>query len=542
MASDPYIGRVIDDRYEILQRISAGGMATVYRARAIRLGRDVAVKVMHQHLAQDEAFVKRFETEARAIAQVNHPSIVQVFDTGVDQNAIYIAMELLDGGTLRDAMAAHGAYTVSESLDITARILDALSAAHRLGIVHRDIKPENILIGSGGQLKVADFGISRALSDTRLTQTGQTIGTVSYMAPELLSDGQVSPAIDVYAVGVVLYELLTGRRPFTGENTVQIALQKTTRPFPELGIAVPQAVDALLQQLTGPLPYRFGDANAALAATTATRAQVQTFVPAAVAAPDYAPTQQAGIGIAGAAVSAPPVKSSKKLAWLGAIPVPVIVIALLVIHPWTRVPDSVTDEPTQAGLPGTTTSATTAPPEDTEADEAEPDQSGPPQPEQSTQPESGDTSGSVDTEADELAVGADRDNYSWDGDTVKITGNPTSLAFTEGKKIPKTIEIGPEAGNPEIYFSDYVFAEDTTVTITNADKIVKVYVSQQQNTTIKWTATGAGQMQLLDELDAGEPVNANTKSGTRKTTPDKNGKRLTLVFDDISGIGIVGRQ
>ncbi|MFZ0158915.1 MAG: Stk1 family PASTA domain-containing Ser/Thr kinase [Kineosporiaceae bacterium] len=231
---DPLVGRLLDGRYQVESRIARGGMATVYQAVDRRLDRRVALKVMHPHLTDDADFVARFVREARSAARLSHPNVVQVFDQGADDdgNVLYLAMELLPGRTLRDVIVERGALTPREALTITEGVLDALGAAHRAGIVHRDIKPENVILTDEGRVKVADFGLAKAVSGGP-TQTGALIGTVAYLAPEIVSRGIADARSDVYAAGVMLFEMLTGRQPFVGEVPMQVAYRHVHEDVPK---------------------------------------------------------------------------------------------------------------------------------------------------------------------------------------------------------------------------------------------------------------------------------------------------------------------
>ena len=224
--SDPLVGRMLDGRYAVRSRIARGGMATVYLAVDQRLDREVAVKVMHAGLSADEDFVRRFIREARSAARLSHPGIVQVFDQGTDQGVVFLTMEHVAGRTLRDLMRERGPLTPREALDVLEPVLDALAAAHRAGIVHRDIKPENVLLADDGRVKVADFGLARAVStSTVASQTGVLLGTVAYLAPEQVERGVADARSDVYAAGVLFFEMLTGSKPFEGETALQVAYQ-----------------------------------------------------------------------------------------------------------------------------------------------------------------------------------------------------------------------------------------------------------------------------------------------------------------------------
>ncbi|MDO5682641.1 MAG: protein kinase, partial [Propionibacteriaceae bacterium] len=220
---DPLVGVLLDGRYQILERLARGGMATVYRATDMRLARVVAIKVMHDGLGEDKDFIRKFDREARLAAKLCHPNVVGVFDQGHDAGRPYIVMELVEGCTLRNVIAKDTPMEPLRALELIDLILAALCAAHENGMVHRDIKPENVLISARGQLKVADFGLARAVSAHTTATQDVLIGTVSYLPPELVLHGKADTRSDVYATGVVLFELLTGTKPYTGETPIQVA-------------------------------------------------------------------------------------------------------------------------------------------------------------------------------------------------------------------------------------------------------------------------------------------------------------------------------
>ncbi|GAA2263715.1 serine/threonine protein kinase [Streptomyces ruber] len=272
---DPLIGQVLDGRYRIDARIAVGGMATVYRAVDTRLDRVLAVKVMHPALAADGTFVERFIREAKSVARLDHPNVVGVFDQGTDGRYVYLAMEYVAGCTLRDVLRERGALQPRAALDILEPVLAALGAAHRAGFVHRDMKPENVLIGDDGRVKVADFGLVRAV-DTVTSSTGAVLGTVSYLAPEQLEHGTADTRVDVYACGVVLYEMLTGAKPHSGNSPAQVLYQALHTAVPAPSAAVPglaRELDELVAAATahdpGSRPY---DAVELLARTREARA------------------------------------------------------------------------------------------------------------------------------------------------------------------------------------------------------------------------------------------------------------------------------
>ncbi len=224
MENDKYIGKMLDNRYEIQERIGVGGMAIVYRALCHRLNRYVAVKVLKDDYAVDEDFRRRFHTEAQAVAMLSHPNIVTVYDVSRTQDVNYIVMELIEGMTLKQYMQKRGQLSWKEALHFSMQISKALIHAHSRGIIHRDIKPHNIMILKDGSVKVADFGIAR-LSSTQNTLTQQTLGSVHYISPEQAKGSSIDARTDIYSLGVVMYEMLTGRLPFEGENAVSIAIQ-----------------------------------------------------------------------------------------------------------------------------------------------------------------------------------------------------------------------------------------------------------------------------------------------------------------------------
>jgi eukaryotic-like serine/threonine-protein kinase len=228
---DPMIGRLIDGRYQVKSRIARGGMATVYLATDLRLERRVAVKIMHGHLADDSAFKARFVQEARSAARLAHPNVVNVFDQGQDSDMAYLVMEYLPGITLRDLLKDYGKLTPEQTVDIMDAVLQGLAAAHESGIVHRDLKPENVLLADDGRIKLGDFGLARAT--TANTASGQALlGTIAYLSPELLTRGVADARSDIYAIGIMMYEMLTGEQPFRGEQPMAVAYQHANDKVP----------------------------------------------------------------------------------------------------------------------------------------------------------------------------------------------------------------------------------------------------------------------------------------------------------------------
>jgi len=265
---DPLVGQLLDGRYRVEARIAVGGMATVYRAVDTRLDRVLALKVMHPTLAADASFVERFIREAKSVARLAHPNVVQVFDQGAEGSYVYLAMEYVAGCTLRDVLRERGALAPRAALDILEPVLAALGAAHRAGFVHRDMKPENVLIGDDGRVKVADFGLVRSV-DTVTSTTGTVLGTVSYLAPEQIEQGTADPRADVYACGVVLYEMLTGGKPHAGDTPAQVLYRHLHEDVPPPSAAVPglaYELDELVASATARTPeVRPYDAVALLA-------------------------------------------------------------------------------------------------------------------------------------------------------------------------------------------------------------------------------------------------------------------------------------
>ncbi|WP_353814393.1 Stk1 family PASTA domain-containing Ser/Thr kinase [Agromyces sp. SYSU T00266] len=242
------IGRLVDGRYQVRSRIARGGMATVYLATDLRLERRVAIKVMHGHLADDNTFKTRFVQEARSAARLAHPNVVNVFDQGQDADMAYLVMEYLPGITLRDLLKDYKRLTPEQTVDILDAVLSGLAAAHKAGIVHRDLKPENVLLADDGRIKLGDFGLARAASAN--TATGQALlGTIAYLSPELVTRGVADARSDIYALGIMAYEMLTGEQPYVGEAPMQIAYQHANESVPAPSTrtpSVPPELDALV--------------------------------------------------------------------------------------------------------------------------------------------------------------------------------------------------------------------------------------------------------------------------------------------------------
>jgi serine/threonine protein kinase/beta-lactam-binding protein with PASTA domain len=255
-------GELIDGRYQLLRQVANGGMAAIYEAIDTRLDRKVAVKIMHSHLAQDDAYVSRFIREAKAAAALSHPNIVAVQDQGWNQNgvpAVFLVMELIEGHTLREYLNERGRFEIKDAINYLTPILSALSAAHALGIVHRDVKPENIMISNEGRVKVADFGLARGelIGSTMTAESSVILGSVSYLSPEQVQRGIADSRSDVYAAGIVAYEMLIGEKPFTADSPIQIAYMHVNEQVPRLRSKrqeIPQELDELIARATAKNP------------------------------------------------------------------------------------------------------------------------------------------------------------------------------------------------------------------------------------------------------------------------------------------------
>ena len=257
--SDPLLGAVLDGRYRVDGMIATGGMSAVYRGLDLRLDRPVALKVMDSRYAGDQQFLTRFQREARAVARLKDPGLVSVYDQGLDGQHPFLVMELVEGGTLRELLRERGPMPPHAVAAVLAPVLGGLAVAHRAGLVHRDIKPENVLISDDGEVKIADFGLVRAMAEAKITSTSVILGTAAYLSPEQVSTGDAGPRSDVYAVGVLAYELLTGNTPFNGDNALSVAYQRMDHdvPPPSAAIAgVPAQFDDLVAMRDGARPRR----------------------------------------------------------------------------------------------------------------------------------------------------------------------------------------------------------------------------------------------------------------------------------------------
>lgn len=292
-------------------------MATVYLALDIRLDRMVALKVMHRSLAEDPAFVRRFIGEAKSVASLSHPNVVHVFDQGTDNDVVYLSMEYVPGRTLRDILRDRGRLPAREALEIMIPVLAALGAAHQAGMVHRDVKPENVLMTDDGRVKVVDFGLARAIEATNQTRTGVMIGTIGYMAPEQVTTGAADVRSDVYAAGIMLFELVTGQQPYDGETPMSVAYRHVhdTVPAPSsVAPEVPPLIDTLVAGATARDPgHRPADATAMLVAAVDTHRMLPRTTPPPGTGPLRAPTGTQQFGMPTGTRSMPPAAPSHTL-------------------------------------------------------------------------------------------------------------------------------------------------------------------------------------------------------------------------------------
>jgi serine/threonine-protein kinase len=257
-------GTLLDGRYLVQGKIASGGTSTVYRGLDVRLDRPVALKVMESRYAGDDQFLTRFQLEARTVARLKNPGLVAVYDQGLDARHPFLVMELIEGGTLRELLAERGPMPPHAVVAVLRPVLGGLAAAHRAGLVHRDVKPENVLISDEGDVKIADFGLVRAFAEAGITSASVILGTAAYLSPEQVRDGNASPRSDVYSAGILTYELLTGRTPFTGDSALSIAYQRLDTDVPPASAAiegVPARFDEFLARATARDPAdRYADA------------------------------------------------------------------------------------------------------------------------------------------------------------------------------------------------------------------------------------------------------------------------------------------
>ena len=258
-------GQKINERYEIIRSIGEGGMANVYLGYDEILDRNVAIKILRGDLSNDEKFVRRFQREALSASSLSHPNIVEMYDVGEDNGLYYIIMEYVEGKTLKQLLKKRGSLTLSEAIDIMVQLTDGMAHAHDSYIIHRDLKPQNIMIQDDGQIKITDFGIAMALNSTQLTQTNSVMGSVHYLPPEQASGKGSTTKSDIYSMGIIFYELLTGKLPFKGENAVEIALKQMRDPIPSLkedNPNIPQSFENIILKATAKNPKnRYEDAK-----------------------------------------------------------------------------------------------------------------------------------------------------------------------------------------------------------------------------------------------------------------------------------------
>jgi serine/threonine protein kinase, bacterial len=263
-AVDPLENTYLDGRYLVHTKIASGGMSTVYRGVDVRLDRPVALKVMDSRYAGDQQFLTRFQLEARTVARLKHPGLVAVYDQGLDGRHPFLVMELVEGGTLRELLAERGPMPPHAVTAVLRPVLGGLAAAHRAGLVHRDIKPENVLISDDGEIKIADFGLVRAVAAAGITSASVILGTAAYLSPEQVRDGSAGLRSDVYSAGILTYELLTGVTPFTGDTPLSVAYQRLDHDVPRAGAViegVPPEFDELIARATARDPAdRYADA------------------------------------------------------------------------------------------------------------------------------------------------------------------------------------------------------------------------------------------------------------------------------------------
>src|ERR671918_1622258 len=254
--SDTLINTLFDGRYRILRKLGSGGMANVYLAEDEDLGRRVAIKILNERYANDESFIERFRREAKSAAGLSHPNIVSIYDRGEAEGTYYIAMEVIEGRSLKELILTRGPLAIGLAIAYARQILDALRFAHRHGIIHRDIKPHNILIGPENRLKVTDFGIAR-YGPSQMTEAGSIMGTAQYLSPEQARGAPVTASSDLYSVGIVLYEMLTGRVPFTGDSAIEIAMKHLNdwpKPPSKLRPEIPEEIDHIVLRALAKAP------------------------------------------------------------------------------------------------------------------------------------------------------------------------------------------------------------------------------------------------------------------------------------------------
>ena len=245
--------KILNGRYEIIEEIGSGGMAYVYKAKCNVLNRFVGVKVLKEEFVNDQDFVDKFKQESMSAARLNHKNIVNVYDTGIDEGVYYIVMELVEGISLNELIKQEEKLSIEQSIDIVIQICEALSHAHGNGLIHRDIKPHNILIDKNNQVKVADFGIARAVTNKTMTNNDNTMGSVNYFSPEQARGGYIDEKSDIYSLGIVFYEMLTGQLPFKGESPISVALKHVNEFVPAPSVVnnnIPPYIDEVVSKCT----------------------------------------------------------------------------------------------------------------------------------------------------------------------------------------------------------------------------------------------------------------------------------------------------
>jgi len=368
----PLIDQVLDGRYRVLSHLADGGMATVYVAMDERLDREVALKVMRADLAKDESFVSKFRREARSAAKLSHPNVVAVYDQGEDEGHVFLAMELVNGLTLRQVMQSEGPLTPRAALDIIDPVLQALGAAHTAGLIHRDVKPENVILREDGTVKVADFGLARAIAtNTSAAQTGILLGTVAYLSPEQVERGTADARSDVYAAGLLLFEMLTGSKAFIGESAIHVAYQHVHSevPMPSSRVAtVPAQLDQLVARASARDPdNRPHDANELLAEVRQARQELSPaqldlrpwvasggavnatiVIPRTEVVPEVISSPSAGVGASGPRWHLPRLGAERGRRWLVALIV-LVLVAAAALWFFTAGPGAQTSVPKVAG-------------------------------------------------------------------------------------------------------------------------------------------------------------------------------------------------
>ncbi len=464
---------ILSGRYRLQERLATGGMGTVYSGVDERLGRRVAVKLLKEDLAGDPRFVERFRREARAVAALSHPNIASVFDYG-EEGSHFIVMELVDGRDLARVLSEDGRLDPERTIAIGTQVLDALQHAHDAGVVHRDVKPGNVIIGHSNRVKVTDFGIARALGDSTLTATGSVLGSAHYVAPEQAEGKSTSPQTDIYSTGIVLYEMLTGELPFTGESPLQVALRQVSDPMAApsaINKDVPAGLDAVVATATAKDP---GDRFASAAAmSSALHSSLGAAFPAAADAPTAALAGADSGGTTlpfedtGTATSWGPgagIFAARRIgAGLLALLVLVVVVAGAVLaYRLVQGNDSTSPKKANGGGPGAVTSSTSESPTESSPPESSPPESSPPE---SSPPESSpadvtvpsvtgrsydDAKSALEDEGFHVAR-VDDDTSSEPKDTV-IGQNPEASApAPEGSTVTLTVSTGPPpspAGSP----------------------------------------------------------------------------------------------